>query len=232
VSLVAPSQLAVAITAALLTSSPLFARDAGGDFKDANLVDYANRLGLDLTTEMPAKSKYDISLHTSSAVDGEVVNSGRLCAGFAPPQTMIETLSKRIGAKWDIDGNLDTVATNAPRLTLRITNSVTIQRCVMTSEYSSKCYVTTRVSGELDQNAPLQQGAIIPLQSEVTREVREGLVCPAVFKYPNREHRQFIKWAAKNGGNSNIVAFVNREALIHLFDAAAKKANQIETAGR
>jgi hypothetical protein len=230
--LIKPYWLTFAAIGALLQSSPSLARWNSPTFEEANLTNYANRIGLAQPAAMPPKGKYDVNLQVLPGADGKVLNGGRLCAGFAPPKTIISPFAERIGSAWDVDSNLDAIAPNAPRLTIRIHNSSTIQRCVMISEYSSTCYITTRISGEIEQRISPQQLTITPLQSDVTREIREGIVCPAVFKYPDKNQREYAKWAAKNGGESAAVALVNREAVVSFFDAAIQKVQPVETAGR
>jgi hypothetical protein len=230
--LIKPFWLTCAAIGALLQSWPILARWNAPTFEEANLTNYANRIGLAQPAAIPPKGEYDISLQISPSADGKVLNGGRLCAGFDPPKSMIRPFAERIGSAWDVDSNLDAIARNAPRLTIRIHDSATVQRCVMISEYSSTCYITTRISGEIEQRTSSQQLTITPLQSDVTREIREGIVCPAVFKYPDKNQREYAKWAAKNGGESVAVALVNREAVVSFFDAAIKKVQPVETAGR
>jgi hypothetical protein len=230
--LMSSSRLALVTFGAVAISSPSLAGRAAPSFEEANVLNYADRIGLERPSAMPETGRYDISLEISPAADDRVINSGRLCAGFAPPKTMITSFAERIGSNLDVDRNLDTIASNAPRITIRINDSVTIQRCVMISEYSSACYVTTRISGELEHRASSEQLITTPIQSEVTREIKEGLICPAIFKFPDKNQRQYLKWAAKNGGETIAVALVNREAVIGFFANASSKIRQVETAGR
>jgi hypothetical protein len=217
------------IIAAIVASSPAIARKAMSMVDEADLATFADHLNILPFSTLPEKGTHDIALEVSPNIDKRVISGGRICSGFYRPKTVIAPLAERIVANWDVDGNLKTIAPNAPRATLRINNAVSLQRCALLNEYDFSCYVTTRLNGEIETLGTDQQRLVTPIESETVREVDQGIICSDIGELP-RGPSQAAIWGLLNRGDAGAIAVLNREAIVKFVNLAQRKIDQNSSA--
>jgi hypothetical protein len=214
---------------AIAAVSPAIARKAMSMVDEGDLATFADRLNILPFSTLPEKSVYDVTLEVSPGVDKRVIAGGRICSGFPRPKTRIALLAERIVAKWDVDGDLKSAIPNAPRAILRISSAVSTQRCVLLNEYDTTCYLTTRLSGEIETQNPQQKSAVLQIESETVREVDEGILCSDLEDLPRGPSNAAI-WSMTHQGEVGAIAVINREAIINFISKAKRQLIQAQSA--
>jgi hypothetical protein len=197
-------------------------------YSEEKLLDFARKLDLLPLTSEPERGQFDVTLEVAKGVDKRVKSLGKACKGSVASSTTVAPLIERFASRWDVDGNLGTKRAGSPELSLRLTSSFSTQRCVETGEFEKSCYVRTLVKGEMELRDNSGRPMVIPVDSDVERQVPYGTYClSSPIRNSDAGESAVLLYALFNNNDKGGIAVVNREAAISLINRAQRKLNNL-----
>lgn len=222
--------VAIAAVGAALLSSPVLGKVRSHTENEMRLEKIARKLRILPFSELPAQGSHDLKIEVTDTLDRKIKAKGFDCKISDRPKTKVAPIARQIADYWNAGQSFDnaifeTAAHPLPTATLRIKDTTSVQRCENYGFFKTRCFIKTRISGDVETIDDQGRAVFLPIESEVERKLKGGIICTdgALFDDDYYYYNDLNFYALFNGGEKASVALVNREAVIKLVETAKSR---------